>query len=258
MGSTGRVGAGRGGAATDGSGRPDRRAGPPSWYTRGMIHHPDAPGPTKLLVSDFDGTMTRDDFYKLAAESLLPPGLPDYWGEYRDGRMTHFQALRAYFAAIRADEATVRRTVERMGLDPNLKEAVSRLRGDGWDVVVTSAGCEWYIRILLAEAGVDLTVWSNPGRFVAGEGLLMEPPTGSPFESPETGVDKAAVVRAALDRGLAVAFAGDGFPDAEAARLVPDGLRFARGDLAAVLRNEGRPFRPFDRWSQIAEMLAAR
>ena len=26
-----------------------------------------------VLVSDFDGTMTRHDFYKLAIESLLPP-----------------------------------------------------------------------------------------------------------------------------------------------------------------------------------------
>ena len=32
-----------------------------------------------LLVTDFDGTMTRHDFYMLAARSLLPPDMPDYW-----------------------------------------------------------------------------------------------------------------------------------------------------------------------------------
>ena len=36
--------------------------------------------PRALLVTDFDGTMTRHDFYKLAAQSLLPPEMPDYWG----------------------------------------------------------------------------------------------------------------------------------------------------------------------------------
>ena len=41
-------------------------------------------------------------------------------------------------------------------------------------MVVTSAGCDWYIRILLDEAGVTLPVWSNPGRFEEGRGLLME------------------------------------------------------------------------------------
>jgi len=59
-------------------------------------------GQGSVLVSDFDGTMTRHDFYKLAIESLLPPDTPDYWAEYRTGAITHFEALRLYFAAIRA------------------------------------------------------------------------------------------------------------------------------------------------------------
>ena len=39
---------------------------------------PGQPGatPRALLVTDFDGTMTRHDFYKLAAQSLLPPRCP--------------------------------------------------------------------------------------------------------------------------------------------------------------------------------------
>ena len=32
---------------------------------------------SKILVSDFDGTMTRRDFYQLVAERLLPPGTPE-------------------------------------------------------------------------------------------------------------------------------------------------------------------------------------
>ncbi len=61
-----------------------------------------------LLVTDFDGTMTRVDFYMLAARSLLPPDMPDYWAQYRAGQLTHFEALRAIFASIRANLATVR------------------------------------------------------------------------------------------------------------------------------------------------------
>ena len=175
-----------------------------------------------VLVSDFDGTMTRNDFFKLVIGELLPPGTPDYWAMYRAGTITHFEALRRYFASIRASEAEVLAVVERMELDPNLPAAVDILAKAGWRVVVTSAGCDWYIRRLLAEAGVDVEVHSNPGRFVAGQGLLMEMPTNSPYLSPTLGVDKAAVVRRELTEGRRVAFAGDGFPDAEAARLVAD------------------------------------
>jgi 2-hydroxy-3-keto-5-methylthiopentenyl-1-phosphate phosphatase len=212
----------------------------------------------RILVSDFDGTMTGHDFYELAIESLLPSDTPDYWAEYRAGTITHFEALRRYFAAIRASEEEVWAVVRQMELDPNLRGAVESLHRAGWSVLVTSAGCEWYIRRLLATAGVEVEIHANPGRFEAGKGLLMEMPTGSPFWSPTLGVDKAAVVRRHLNDGGTVAYAGDGFPDTEPAQLVPAHLRFARGDLAGVLRSEGLPFQAFDTWSDIADILLQR
>lgn len=211
-----------------------------------------------VLISDFDGTMTQHDFYQLALESLLPPDIPDYWSEYRTGRITHFEALRRYFASIRATEAEVLAVVERMELDPALREAVGTLQTSGWKVIVTSAGCEWYIRRLLDAAGVDIEVHANAGRFEAGKGLIMEMPTGSPFLCPSLGVDKAGVVRTHLAAGRTVAFAGDGFPDAESARLVPGNLRFARGNLADVLTSESLEFQPFKTWSDIARVLVKR
>ncbi len=48
---------------------------------------------SKLLVSDFDGTMTRNEFYRLAIEQLLPSDCPDFWRDFREGKLTHFEAL---------------------------------------------------------------------------------------------------------------------------------------------------------------------
>jgi 2-hydroxy-3-keto-5-methylthiopentenyl-1-phosphate phosphatase len=86
----------------------------------------------------------------------------------------------------------------------------------------------------------------------------MEMPKGSPYLCPTLGVDKAMVVRGHLDSGRTVSFAGDGFPDAEAARLVTGDLRFARADLADLLDREGLEFQPFETWSDIARVLLAR
>jgi 2-hydroxy-3-keto-5-methylthiopentenyl-1-phosphate phosphatase len=211
-----------------------------------------------VLVSDFDGTMTRRDFFKLACQQLLPPGGPDFWSDYRAGRITHFEALRSYFAAIDASEEEVLAVVDQMELEPELPEAIAHLRQAGWRVVVTSAGCDWYIRRLLARAGVELEVHANPGRYVPDHGLQMELPLASPFLSPSLGIDKARVVRHYQAQGHVVAFAGDGFPDVEAALLVPGNLRFARADLADVLGRKGRSFQPFDAWLQVAERLLAK
>jgi 2-hydroxy-3-keto-5-methylthiopentenyl-1-phosphate phosphatase len=133
---------------------------------------------------------------------------------------------------------------------------VERLDAAGWDVVIVSAGSTWYIERILERAGVRLTVHSNPGRIVEGAGLAMELPVASPFFSPETGIDKVAVVRDALSRGARVAFAGDGPPDLNCSLLVDDELRFARGWLAVELKRRGRAYRAFNAWSEIASMLA--
>jgi 2,3-diketo-5-methylthio-1-phosphopentane phosphatase len=213
------------------------------------------PPDRKVLVSDFDGTLTRRDLYQLVQERLPPQSGLAVWEDYRAGRTSHFDALRTIFAAFRPGETELMRLADEMELDPNLAATVAVLRAAGWEVVVASAGCAWYIHHLLAKAGVELEVHANPGHIEAGR-LVMEWPTGSPFQSPRTGIDKAAVVRAAQEGGRRVAFAGDGPPDVEPALLVPGPLRFARGYLAEVLRTRGQEFQPFEQWSDIARALA--
>ena len=83
----------------------------------------------------------------------------------------------------------------------------------------------------------------------------MEVTQRSPFYSSTLGINKTGIVQHYLTVGCTVAFARDGFPDAEPARLVPDELRFARGDLAHVLQQEGLTFRRYGAWSDIAKTL---
>jgi 2-hydroxy-3-keto-5-methylthiopentenyl-1-phosphate phosphatase len=207
-----------------------------------------------VLVSDFDGTMTQYDFYELIEERLSPQVTSERWNEYQSGRISHFEALRQIFGSCPGGEAELVRLVHAMAIDPHLAASVAALRGAGWEVLVASAGCEWYIRLLLKEAGVDLPVHANPGHLEGGR-LVMERANASPFQSPRTGIDKAAVVRAAQQDGRTVAFAGDGPLDLEPALLVPAPFRFARDYLAETLRRKGEKYHPFDCWSDIAREL---
>lgn len=206
------------------------------------------------LISDFDGTVTRNDFYRLVIEHLLPPDAPDFWTMYVEGRISHFDVLRRTYLAAPSGEPALRDLLRHMRPDPSLAESVQALRSAGWQVRVVSAGCSWYIEELLTEAGVSLEVHANPGTIESGR-LKMELPVDSPFFHPETGIDKVAVVRHALDQGGPVAYAGDGHTDVEPARLVSARFRFARGALADSLRRLNEPFRPFRLWSEIAHAL---
>jgi 2-hydroxy-3-keto-5-methylthiopentenyl-1-phosphate phosphatase len=207
-----------------------------------------------VLVSDFDGTLAHPDFYELVRKHLVPGGTPDYWLAYRAGEMAHFDALRGFFEAAEGGEPALRRMVDMMRLPDDLPARLHRLQEAGWEVVVVSAGCSWYIDILLQQAGVRLPVYANPGWIRDGR-LIMQRHSDSEHSCRETGVDKAAVTDSFQQQGCAVAFAGDGFPDFNAARLVPAKWRFARSDLATACRNEGIAFQAFDDWIEVADTL---
>jgi 2,3-diketo-5-methylthio-1-phosphopentane phosphatase len=209
-----------------------------------------------ILVSDFDGTMTRRDFYKLAVEQLVPKNTPDFWSEHRAGKITHFEALRQYFAAIRCSEAEVLAVVAQMELEPDLGGSIRFLQDRGWRIMIASAGCDWYIHRLLSEAEIDVEIHANPGRFEEGRGLIMELPVRSRYFSPTVGIDKAGIVSAMQQNSDIVAFAGDGFPDVEPALLIPGHLRFARSDLANVLAARNLQFHGLDSWAVIVETLS--
>jgi 2-hydroxy-3-keto-5-methylthiopentenyl-1-phosphate phosphatase len=212
--------------------------------------------PEGILVSDFDGTITSFDFYDLVSREF-PEIAGNYWQQYEAGEISHFEALRRIFAGIRAPEEKILGIVRAMRIEPRLAEAVTLLETQGWNVIVASAGCSWYIERLLSEANISLEVRANPGSYSPAKGLEMRLPEQSPFFSAHLGVNKVAVVREALRRSSRVAFAGDGRPDLAPALLVRPELRFARKWLAKKLAEIGEDFQPFESWFEIARALTA-
>lgn len=208
-----------------------------------------------ILVTDFDSTVTRKDFYDLVRKRWPVPADEDPWEKYIAGELTHFEALREIFGKIRTSEAELLELADSMEVFPDFAPVVKTLHRHGWEVVVASAGCRWYIDHLLAQAGVDITVFSNPGTFDPDHGLQMEPPAPGEFFSQEAGVNKLAIVRDALRRSNRVAFAGDGRPDLDPALLIPAEWRFARGWLAGALDARGEKYHPLPDWTAIAETL---
>jgi 2,3-diketo-5-methylthio-1-phosphopentane phosphatase len=211
----------------------------------------------KIFVSDYDGTITEKDFYSLVAERYAPAGTPDYFAQYREGRISHFDAMAAYFSLAPTEEQQIEELLAASQPDPDLGAAAALLRKTGWDLWVVSAGSSWYIERVLTRAGVAATIYSNPGSLDNGRGLVLEKlDSSSPYHSASMGVNKSAVVQHALHIANTVAFAGDGPPDLPPAVLVPPELRFARGILAEQLRERGEAFQPFSRWSEIVRRLA--
>ncbi|MEQ9411059.1 MAG: HAD-IB family phosphatase [Fuerstiella sp.] len=209
----------------------------------------------KTLVSDFDGTMTQYDFYSCAVQHLLCPEDLEPWHAYTRGEITHFEALRRIFERIHAEMPEMERVLAAMEFDSVAAAAVQRLEGHGWNVVVVSNGCGWYIERFFQQHNLKLELHTNPGEYTPEHGLQMQLPTQSPFFARQFGISKTAVVQNAIQTCGTVAFAGDGRPDLEPSLMVPPELRFARGWLATELTSRGEPFQDFSKWSEISGKL---
>jgi 2-hydroxy-3-keto-5-methylthiopentenyl-1-phosphate phosphatase len=208
----------------------------------------------KILVSDFDGTMTERDFFRLVLE-YLPEETTLFWDQYEKGEITHFQALTSIFPRLRCPESKTNELLDKMELDKGVKSACERLQARGWKLVIASAGCLWYIEKLLTPLNIMAEIHANPGVFTESEGLVMELPVGSPYFSPSIGIDKTRLVHSALSKGGIVAFAGDGHPDLGAALEVDPSRRFAKGRLAEELLKKGESFYRFQSWSGMVDSL---
>lgn len=211
-----------------------------------------------ILVSDFDGTMTKYDFYDLVCAEFPEISTQGFWQQYEAGKITHFEALRSIFSLIRVPESRLLEIVQSMEIEPKLGEAVALLEKHGWKVVVASAGCVWYIQWLLKKSGVMLEVHANDGEFFPDRGLVMRLPQTSPYLSPEMGINKSTVVRRSLKEAFDVAFAGDGRPDLAPALLVEERRRYAKSWLAKKLHETDEGFTPFVHWAQIAQDIVKR
>jgi 2-hydroxy-3-keto-5-methylthiopentenyl-1-phosphate phosphatase len=216
----------------------------------------DGLGP-KVFVTDFDGTMTSVDFYELVLRHVPNVETPDYWTECVAGKLTHVAALHGIFQQAPRDLAELTRWLPEAQLDANTAPAVRELRAARWDVVVVSAGSEWYIRQLLHDVLHDVRIIANPGGYSDDQGLWMGwPPTDAVWHCPHFGVDKAKIVQHLRNQNKTVAFAGDGRPDRAAIAHAPAALRFARGWLAEVLTADGIQHEKFSVWSDIAPRLS--
>jgi len=212
----------------------------------------------RVLVTDFDGTLTAVDFFDVVLQHVPTDTMPDYWGECVAGRLTHVEALNGIFQHAPRDLATIERWLPETQLDPRTPAGIRALRAAAWDIVVVSAGSEWYIHRILHEVEDDVRIIANPGGFSPEEGLSMTwPDRDLPWYDAHFGIDKSQIVRQLLGQGKTVAFAGDGRPDLAAARQVTAPLRFARGWLSEMLTAEGLDHHPFERWSEIMSVLVA-
>ncbi len=210
----------------------------------------------KAFVTDFDGTITTNDFFHIVTDNCCDEEGLKPWYDYLSGKITHLQALTAIFRNIKGSAEELIALIHKVEIDNFFYSAMQECYEKGIPVYIVSAGCDYYIRELIGDV-IDkyrITLVANSCSYSETEGLkMLALPSDSPYYNEQVGVDKAAVIKELHKKGYEVIFAGDGRPDFAAAEL--SDVVFAKDMLLEKCQNAGIKTEKFNSYKDILDYI---
>lgn len=202
-----------------------------------------------VFISDFDGTLSKKDFYLIIIDKYLKERGTELYKEWKKNNLTDFDFLNMIFSSINKSEDEIYHDILDIPIDENAKDFIEHIKASGGDFVILSAGTSYYIEKLLAHKKItDCTIISNKGEYKNG-GIHMLRDESNVFYSKRYGIDKAKVVKYFKTKYKTVFYAGDSEPDLEASQLAD--VTFATGQLVNMLSSRKHPFVKFDNFKEI-------
>lgn len=174
------------------------------------------------LVSDFDGTISPEDFFWYVANHYLDDKALEPWQRYLAGKLSHIEALNAIFAKICLPQTELDAFIKTIPIDPAFSKTALFCFEKHIPFYICSAGCDYYINLIIGDLikKYNIQLVTNHGVYSQTTGLQMIPPAqDSFFYDQKVGISKASVVRQLKEQGYFVVFAGDGPPDIAPAQV---------------------------------------
>jgi len=205
------------------------------------------------FISDFDGTLTEKDFYKILSESYLKEEFLPLFKAWKNGEMKDREYLSYVFNNIKRSEEEINEDILNIPFDPFAKKFIEKVKDAGGDFIVISAGTSYYIDKIFQKHKIEgVDVYSNKGIF-KDNGIYFDLDENSEFYSDRYGIDKLIVVEKLKANYKKIFYAGDSGPDLSPA-LVCD-LVFAKGELVELLKKEKKEFIEFENFSEVWDKL---
>jgi len=98
------------------------------------------------FVSDFDKTMTREDFYVLMLDKALGEPGWELYRKQRDRGIIGISFLNSILEKMNMTEKEVMEEIKNIPLDPGVKSFINKVKFHGGDFIILSAGADYYIK----------------------------------------------------------------------------------------------------------------
>lgn len=205
------------------------------------------------FVSDFDGTLTQRDFYHIVIDKYLKDWGRKFYEDWKSTKKINTEFLNMIFGAFDKSEEEILEEICKIPLDEHAETFIERIKANGGDFYILSAGTSYYIEILLSQRKIEgVKVISMKGIY-KDRGIEILPDRNSPYFSEVFGLDKRKVVEELKKSYGKVFFAGDSEPDFEAAKAADES--FAKSELKNMLTDRNIEFVPFENYKEIDKFM---
>ena len=205
-----------------------------------------------LLQCDFDGSITVKDASFFLLDEYARGDWRSLFQDYKEGRISVGEFNTRAFAMVKADEATLTRTLQgKVRVRRGFPQMVSYCRERGFRLVIVSNGLEFYINALLEDIGLGGLEIHAAKAWFSPQGMKVQY-VGPDGESVDDGL-KEAYIKTFLKEGYRVIYVGNGDSDINPAKYAYRIL--ARGELLVYCEENNLTCKSFDDLNDVVRAL---
>ncbi|MBM7584024.1 2,3-diketo-5-methylthio-1-phosphopentane phosphatase [Bacillus pakistanensis] len=204
------------------------------------------------FVSDFDGTISKKDFYWIVIEKYFQEG-HSLFKQWKEGDIKDIDFLATVFKSINQNEDQIIADILQIPIDEYVPSFIRNVQKNGGDFFILSAGTDYYIQYVLNKYAVEnVPVFSNQG-FFHKNNIHMNIDDQHVHFSERYGIDKTKIIKQLKEEYEFVCFIGDSEPDSHPA--VFSDMTFAIGTLQDLLKEKGITFIPVNNFKEVEKHL---
>lgn len=200
-----------------------------------------------LFITDFDGTLTAQDFYLQILYRF------EHEKVFLKRKKAGVELLSEVLESANLTEKEFEDEIKHIPLDFSFIDFYNFVKEKGGDVLILSAGCKYYIEKRLEFEGLkNIKIIANDGCFKDG-GFKFLKNENKDFYSEKFGVDKVKVVEHYKKKYKKIYYAGDSYIDFKAAELAD--IKFAKKNLVEIFKMLKLKFFEFYNFDEIKNVL---
>ncbi len=204
-----------------------------------------------LFVSDFDGTISEEDFYWMMIDRFVEEGR-ELYTKWKDGEILDIKFLEYVFNNINQPQEVIDEIAKNIKIDLTFKDFTEFIKKNNGEICILSAGATYYIEKVLEKHDIDIDVYSNNSVF-ENDGIYYKLDENHKHYSERYGIDKEKVVKELMEEYDLSFYAGDSEPDLKPSLCVD--LAFTKGVLTTKMNEENKENVPFKSFSDVKTYL---